>query len=685
MLKSEKNYDFRARMREVHPKGIRNAALVAAQTELELKNGCTIALPDDAGEVILTAARDFCHYLHSAMGVYANVCQGEGTVNICVDEAYGSYRSYCIRSDDSIHITAHDERGAAQALYELESEMSARRAPFIRRGTYSRTPAFSPRMTHSGYGLDDYPDEHLSLIAHAGMDAILVFTEGPNKTPSGFLDFNELVRRAARYGLDVYLYSYIESRMHPRDPGALEHYEDIYGTLFESCPDVKGIVLVGESIEFPSRDENVSPKRYYQNSSDGIPDTRVTAGFWPCSDYPEWLNMIKSVIRRRCPQADIVFWTYNWGWAPEEARVALINNLPTDISLMTTFEMFHSYPLENVVETCADYTLSFEGPGEYFISEARAAKARGIRLYTQSNSGGLTWDIGVIPYEPMPQQWLRRYRNMLRAREEWGLCGVMESHHYGYWPSFIGDLERCCFEQGFDDETALERSIAMRFSTDEIPKFKDAFALWSEAIRHYNATNEDQYGAMRVGPAYPFMLERGFKPPLMPHNNGNFCFVPYSAENSDRLSPCAMRLKPEIRSLEKMKALIDEGLEVLNTVEGKNIEVEYLINLGSFISCCVQTGINAKRWYILTGRLHSESDASMLLHTIDEAEKLLRSEKENVTAAVPLVCADSRLGWEPRMEYRCDERCLKWKLRQLDYVLNKELENYRKALRLPSH
>ena len=28
-----------------------------------------------------------------------------------------------------------------------------------------------------------------------------------------------------------------------------------------------------------------------------------------------------------------MFWTYNWGWAPEEARVELIKNMPTDVSL----------------------------------------------------------------------------------------------------------------------------------------------------------------------------------------------------------------------------------------------------------------------------------------------------------------------------------------------------------------
>ena len=40
------------------------------------------------------------------------------------------------------------------------------------------------------------------------------------------------------------------------------------------------------------------------------------------------------VIHLRKPDADIVFWTYNWGRQPEKERVRLIENLPTDITLL---------------------------------------------------------------------------------------------------------------------------------------------------------------------------------------------------------------------------------------------------------------------------------------------------------------------------------------------------------------
>ena len=39
---------------------------------------------------------------------------------------------------------------------------------------------------------------------------------------------------------------------------------------------------------------------------------------------------------------------------------------------------------------------------DYFKSEAEAAAKRGIRFYSMTNTGGVTWDFGVIPYEPFP-------------------------------------------------------------------------------------------------------------------------------------------------------------------------------------------------------------------------------------------------------------------------------------------
>ena len=59
---------------------------------------------------------------------------------------------------------------------------------------------------------------------------------------------------------------------------------------------------------------------------------------------------------------------------------------------------------------------------------------------------------------------------------------------------------------------------------------------------------------------------------------------------------------------------------------------------------------------------------------------LLDREKANAVSAIPLVEADSRLGWEPSMEYVCDRWRLEWKLRQLESC-RREMADYAEMLR----
>lgn len=248
MLKKEKNYEFKKRMLEIHRKDIRDTALLPAEDEFEFADGVVIYIPEYADEVIYTAATDFVDYLFMSMNVSARIKKGKpqsGERAVCITLAqyenidlgdYMCYRGYRAEIEECVFISAYDFRGAAQALYHLEDLMSIRRALFLKKGSFSRKPMYSPQMVHSGYGLDDYPNEHLSAIAHHGRDAILVFTNAANISPTGFLDFNALIRRAARYGIDVYAYSYMKSEVNPCAEDAEEFYEGTYGKLFKACP-----------------------------------------------------------------------------------------------------------------------------------------------------------------------------------------------------------------------------------------------------------------------------------------------------------------------------------------------------------------------------------------------------------------------------------------------------------------
>jgi hypothetical protein len=70
-----------------------------------------------------------------------------------------------------------------------------------------------------------------------------------------------------------------------------------------------------------------------------------------------------------------------------------------------------------------------------------------------------------------------------------------------------------------------------------------------------------------------------------------------------------------------------------------------------------------------------------MLTILDQIEELAAKEIQNAQEDIPAVEVDSRLGWEPSMEYVCDKWHLEWKIRQVNSAL-REIATYRKMLEL---
>ena len=219
-------------------------------------------------------------------------------------------------TEDFIIIIGKSERGTARGVYYIEDHMRLVGKAKLKLEDQEHAPLFSPRMTHSGFELDTFSDSFLEACAHAGMDSIIVFAGSPDTNFHGFpdpdalwpgtgkayCDFNHLIWRAEGYGLDVYIYSSFICDVHPDDPGAREYYEKSFGTLFKKCPKLKGIIFVGESFEFPSKDPHTSGIRYQLKPKS---DRRKSPGWYPCEDYPQMVTMVKDSIRAYNPEAEI--------------------------------------------------------------------------------------------------------------------------------------------------------------------------------------------------------------------------------------------------------------------------------------------------------------------------------------------------------------------------------------------
>lgn len=137
-----------------------------------------------------------------------------------------------------------------------------------------------------------------------------------------------------------------------------------------------------------------------------------------------------------------------------------------------------------------------------------------------------------------------------------------------------------------------------------------------------------------------------------------------------------LRINAEIERISKMYAYMKGGVDILKGIQNPNKELLYLINWGEYICCCIVTGIHAKKWFVVTSKLKATQEKEMVDALLEDVRQLIKEERKNAQCAIEFVQKDSRLGWEPGMEYMTDAEHIAWKLRHLDYVEEFELSCY---------
>lgn len=665
-MQKEGNYDFYRRLLTVHQPDRRDNDLRPEADEFSFPNTVKICIPADGDEMLMTSAKDIADYLFTSMGIEAFLSRHPsdpshtGTLVLRTDPTLDlGQRGYRITVDEDVIVEAADSRGIAQGLYYLEDLMNLRQAPFLKKGQFSGSLLFDARTVMSGYGIGEYPDDYLSLLAHHGFTGLMLWIKGINESQKGFQNFKDLALRASKYGFDIYVESYSAHSVYPEGEEAQKFYDELYGKLFDECPFIKGLIIVGEAVKFPSRDPSLR-----KGSS---------SGWYPCCDWPLLLDMIRNAVDKIKPDVEIIFSSYNWGYRPKELRQKLIASLPDKVILNCGWEMFEKYDLDGAQEACSDYSLRIVKPGYYFLTEAEAAKKRGLRLDVIANTGGKTWDFGAIPYTPAPYRWAQRFEELRIAHDEHNLSSLMDSIHFGVYPSMITEIAKWAFRQPrVDLESLIPQIIAMYFGKAQLEDKVKALQLWSEALANMVPTNEDQYGALRVGPSHPIYAGRepfmGVSPPQdkfamhklergMYNNVYSYC--------SDG-SPGPVRLPKEIRAYDHVRDCLAAGIALLDSIKEKNEALERLINMGRFMYRTILTALNTKKFFLLDQERLSLADGKESSPLIRQMIDILLSERENVICTIPLVEFDSVLGFEPSMEYVTDKKRLLWKLDQLD-------------------
>jgi phosphopentomutase len=136
----------------------------------------------------------------------------------------------------------------------------------------------------------------------------------------------------------------------------------------------------------------------------------------------------------------------------------------------------------------------------------------------------------------------------------------------------------------------------------------------------------------------------------------------------------------EIENFKVASDCFDRGSAILDEViatvpERKRDGARRIMGIGKFIANTARTAANIKEFFkrkSVLRDLHGEERNRV----VDEMLEICKREMENARATVPLVEFDSRLGYEPSMEYMCDAAHLEWKIELLRQVIEDELPSY---------
>lgn len=281
--------------------------------------------------------------------------------------------------------------------------------------------------------LDPYPDGYLARLAETGVNAVWLQGVLSRLTPLPWAPekdvdrrrraLRDLVARAARHGVKVYLYLN-EPRTLRADSPAFAAHPDWKGTpdgefrcvctsapgvqaglrdgvadLVRAVPGLGGFLTITAS-------ENPTNCWSHGRGSDCPRCSKRT----PAEVVAEVNATFLGGIRDAGGTQRLLAW--DWGWADAWAEDA-IRRLPEGATLMSVSEW--GLPLERggVKSTVGEYCLSAIGPGPRAQRHWAAAKARGLEVAAKVQFG-VTWEIAAVPYLPVLENVVEHASNLQR-------------------------------------------------------------------------------------------------------------------------------------------------------------------------------------------------------------------------------------------------------------------------------
>ncbi|MDD4102333.1 MAG: hypothetical protein PHU80_06840, partial [Kiritimatiellae bacterium] len=553
----------------------------------------------------------------------------------------------------------------AQADPALKVEAADGASPFELRFIFSYFADYGDPLIDPE--VKSYPEGLLQRLGAAGVNGVWVHTVLRTLAKDrAFPEFGEdcekrmeglrtLVARGKKYGVDIYLYMN-EPRTMPAafftrapereamrgvpfgdnmrlctsHPEVRRWMSDALASVFKQVPGLGGVFTITAS-------EN--------------PTSCASHGQWKdcprCKDrtdaeiIAEVNAVIAEGVHRSNKDAKVLAW--DWGWRGHGDAKEIIELLPKDVWLMSVSEW--SLPIERggVKSKVGEYSISSVGPGPRASRHWKLAKEAGLKTAAKVQVGA-TWELCVIPYLPTMDLVAEHARNLAAS----GVDGVMLSWSLGCYPSPNLEVFQAFKRDTSEIGPVLDSVARRRYGVDAAPTVRAAWTAFSDGFREYPYHISTAYvGPQHMGPANPLYLKpTGYAATMVG--------IPYDNLKAWR------SIYPEevwIGQMEKVRSGFALGCgiweklvkQTAGTAYGENASRELGLFRAAelhFAACVNQARFVSVRDRVAAATENADKKALML-----ELREIVRAELAVAKRMLPLVNADSRIGYESSNHY----------------------------------
>jgi hypothetical protein len=578
---------------------------------------------------------------------------------------------------------------------------------------------FAPRFSYSYFAVygdvlldaDPFPDGMLARLAEVGVDGVWLqavmyklapfpwdpsYSEGHEKR---LVNLHQLVERASKYGIGVYLYLN-EPRSMP--VGFFEGRERLkgveeagYARLCTSVPEVQDYlrasvalicravpklagfftITIGENrtLCWSHLDASGCPRCAERRPEDVVAEA--------CTLIQEGINEARS-------GASLIVW--DWVW-PEEWFDGIVARLPDNAALMSVSEWGLPIDRGGGPVNVAEYSMSAVGPGPRAKRHWAIARARGLKTMAKIQAS-TTWELSTVPYIPA-------FRNVAehvaRLRDE-EVNGLMLSWTVGAYPS--AGYEIVSVMGGVDNPSPVEAMLRVarrRFGEEAAPAVVEAWNAYSEALKEYPFHNHPLYlGPVQMGPAN-LLWERstGYRATMVgfPYDDLTRWRAMYPVEAfaaqytmmADGFDRATAALKESASALPLSPAHENALAEQRRVARACAVHFKSTANQARFIQLRRDLEEACRNVYDEKIDVPDEAafprfaDTDALL-ILDKMEAILRNELELAIELHAIQCQDSRIGFEASNQYHYTPMDLAEKVLNMEDLLTRWLPNERR-------